>query len=177
MKTQRDFHIVILFVLIVIGIGSFSKGFFSTKDVEVYANDGMPSTEELYKPLNFQHTVVTVEEPVKTPQPTTVPAKSTKSLNDVQREVKKQSDMYFGEEHWGALHELLMRESGFKTTAQNKHSTAYGLFQFLDSTWKGVGCKKTSDLHEQIECGIKYIQRRYVTPTKALEFHKQEGYY
>lgn len=172
MKTQRDFHLVVLFVLIVIGAGALTRGFMQTKDIDVLANDGMPSTEELYKPLNFQHAVVTVEEADQAPQPTT-----TTRLNDVQAYVKKQNDIYFGNEHWEALYELLMRESGFKTHAQNKRSTAYGLFQFLDSTWKGVGCKKTSDMYEQIECGMKYIQRRYENPSKALEFHNENKWY
>lgn len=176
MKTQRDFHLVILFVLIVIGAGALTRGFMQTKDIDVLANDGLPSTEELYKP--FQHKEVAtskaleVQEEVK---PSPVP--TTKSLNHVVEEVKKQNDIYFGKEHWEALEELLMRESGFKTEAQNKHSTAYGLFQFLDSTWKGVGCKKTSDLHEQIECGMRYIQRRYENPTKAIEFHNENKWY
>ena len=179
MKTQTDFHIIVLFTLLVIGVGAFTRGFTSTKDVVVLANDGLPSTEELYKPLNFQHEVVTVQETKPSPVPTTtpVPRLSTKSLNDVQAYVKSQNDLYFGESHWKALYELLMRESGFKTTAQNKRSTAYGLFQFLDSTWKGVGCKRTGDLYEQVECGISYIITRYENPTKALEFHKRTGWY
>ena len=171
---------MIIFSLLVIGAGALTRGFLSTKDIVVLANDGMPSVEELYKPIEFQHKEVAVEEAVKAPQPTTTPVASVKpkkSLNHVQEAVKKQNDVYFGEDHWEALHELLMRESGFRTEAQNPKSTAYGIFQFLDSTWKGVGCKKTSDLHEQIECGMRYLKNRYKNPTNALEFHNENKWY
>jgi hypothetical protein len=36
---------------------------------------------------------------------------------------------------WDSLYRVVMRESGFRNTAQNPTSTAYGMGQFLDSTW------------------------------------------
>src|SRR5690606_9261952 len=45
----------------------------------------------------------------------------------------------WSEREAAALIELVRRESGWNPTAQNPTSTAYGLFQFLNSTWAGVG--------------------------------------
>ena len=70
-----------------------------------------------------------------------------------------------------------MKESGFNNKAQNKRSTAYGMFQFLDSTWKGTGISKTSDPIQQTEAGCIYIKNRYGTPQKALDFHLRSGWY
>ncbi len=41
------------------------------------------------------------------------------------------------------LHELMKHESSFRPHAKNPYSTAYGLFRFLDSTWRTVGGHKT----------------------------------
>lgn len=56
---------------------------------------------------------------------------------------------------------LISKESGCRPTAQNPTSTAYGIFQFLDTTWAGVGCVKTSDPVQQMICGERYVMRRY----------------
>jgi hypothetical protein len=68
---------------------------------------------------------------------------------------------------WDALYKLIMGESGFRSNAQNPSSTAYGLFQFLDSTWGSVGAHKTSDPTQQTIAGLKYIQQSYGSPAQA----------
>lgn len=68
---------------------------------------------------------------------------------------------------WDALYQLVMHESGFKNTAQNPTSTAFGLFQFLNGTWGDFGVKKTSDARGQTQAGLAYIAQRYGTPSKA----------
>lgn len=68
---------------------------------------------------------------------------------------------------WNSLYALVMGESGFRNTAQNPTSTAYGMFQFLDSTWAGVGATKTSDPAGQTRAGLKYISRSYGSPSNA----------
>lgn len=72
---------------------------------------------------------------------------------------------------------LIGKESGCNPNAQNPRSTAYGIFQFLDSTWKGVGCVKTSDPVEQMRCGTKYVMARYGSWAKARSFHAGNGWY
>lgn len=68
---------------------------------------------------------------------------------------------------WSALDKLIMGESGWNNTAQNPTSTAYGIFQFLNSTWGAYGFQKTSDPRTQILAGYKYIASRYGTPMNA----------
>jgi len=83
----------------------------------------------------------------------------------------------WGSSQWDSFDKLIERESHWKSEAQNPKSTAYGIGQFLNSTWKDVGCVKTSDKYKQIDCTIKYIQDRYGTPHKALSFHYKNNYY
>jgi LysM repeat protein len=76
-----------------------------------------------------------------------------------------------------ALWTLLQHESGLNPRAKNPSSTAYGLFQFLDSTWKTVGATKTSDPQKQFEAGYKYIKQRYGTPENAWAFWQKHHWY
>jgi TP901 family phage tail tape measure protein len=77
----------------------------------------------------------------------------------------------------GALIELVNRESSWNPTAQNPTSSAYGLFQFLDSTWAGVGGTKTSNPLKQIIYGLRYIRQRYGSPVRALQYHNAHNSY
>lgn len=70
-----------------------------------------------------------------------------------------------------------MSESGFNINAQNPKSTAFGIFQFLDTTWASYGCQKTSDPDEQIRCGVAYISARYQNPINAYNFKLKHGWY
>jgi hypothetical protein len=82
------------------------------------------------------------------------------------------------ENQWYSFNELVKREgSKWNPEAKNPYSSAYGIGQFLDSTWKTVGCTKTSDKYIQINCMLEYITVRYKTPQKALEFHIKNNYY
>lgn len=87
------------------------------------------------------------------------------------------SNEMFGEEQWKYLNSVVNMESGWNPYAQNPHSTAYGIFQFLDGTWNSYGCSKTSDYKLQVDCGLRYIQMRYVNPYGALIFHQSHGWY
>lgn len=78
---------------------------------------------------------------------------------------------------WSALSELVSRESSWNPRAQNPTSSAYGLFQFLDSTWSSVGGRKTSDPGKQIVYGLRYIAQRYGTPRGAVRFHDAHNWY
>lgn len=78
---------------------------------------------------------------------------------------------------WAALSWVISHESGFNPNAQNPTSTAYGLFQFLDGTWAGVGGHKTSDPYLQSVYGLRYIRSRYGTPLGAQSFWRAHGWY
>jgi nucleoid-associated protein YgaU len=68
---------------------------------------------------------------------------------------------------FGCLESLWGKESRWNPNAQNPNSTAYGIAQFLDSTWAGTGIAKTSDPYRQIDAGLIYIQNRYGSPCAA----------
>jgi trimeric autotransporter adhesin len=78
---------------------------------------------------------------------------------------------------WAATVPLIMQESGFNNTAQNQTSTAYGMFQFLDSTWSGYGIPKTSDPTQQSIAGGRYIGARYHDPIGALAHERAYNWY
>jgi hypothetical protein len=73
-------------------------------------------------------------------------------------------------EQWAALRTLWNNESGWNNNAQNSSSTAYGIAQFLDTTWAGTGFSKSSNATIQIEAGLLYIKLRYGNPVNALNF-------
>ncbi len=66
-----------------------------------------------------------------------------------------------------AWYRLGMNESGWRNTAQNPTSTAYGIGQFLNSTWAKYG-PKTSDPYLQTLYMAEYIRDRYGSPSAAL---------
>ena len=78
---------------------------------------------------------------------------------------------------WQALQRLIQKESSWNPNAKNPRSTAYGLFQFLDSTWRSVGAAKTANPAQQAEAGLRYIKQRYGSPTRALQFHLRNNWY
>lgn len=83
----------------------------------------------------------------------------------------------WGLEEWESFNAVVNKESGWNHLAQNPHSTAFGIGQFLNSTWKTVGCVKTIDKDIQIDCMIKYIEKSYQTPSKTLAFHRRNNWY
>lgn len=96
----------------------------------------------------------------------------------------------FGQYNWtdedyAALIHLWNKESGnpqdtenvtWSPMADNPSSTAFGIAQFLDSTWAPFG-PKTTDARKQIDYGMAYIARRYGNPRNALQFHLQNNWY
>lgn len=78
---------------------------------------------------------------------------------------------------WAALDALVMSESGWNNNAQNPTSTAYGIGQFLNSTWAGVGYRKTSDPRTQILAMLDYIAQRYGSPNAAWAFKRSHNWY
>jgi len=136
----------------------------TTKEVE-------PATVEV---VSEDPPLAVVEQTSAQPDPPTA-QKSQKELN--KEIVETYTIQYFGEEQVDAMNKIVMKESGFNNLAQNKHSTAFGMMQFLDSSWKGTGISKTTDPIQQAEAGCIYIRNRYGNPTEALNFHLSHGWY
>ena len=72
---------------------------------------------------------------------------------------------------------IITHESGGNPTAQNPHSTAFGIGQFLDSTWAGTGYAKTSDPEIQLAAMRVYIAQRYGTAEAAMRFWQRNNWY
>ena len=113
------------------------------------------------------------------PKPKTLAREAKKPQSDIQKQVQSIAKEYgWGEgEQWEALSWIIQKESSWNPNAQNKRSTAYSLFQFLDQTWKSYGCVKNNDVDNVTRCGIKYIQKRYGTPVEAKAHHLKKGWY
>ncbi|MCI5158211.1 MAG: hypothetical protein D3906_07165 [Candidatus Electrothrix sp. AUS1_2] len=72
-----------------------------------------------------------------------------------------------------ALCQLIKHESSWNPSAKNPTSSAFGLFQFLKSTWKSylpeVGYGNTEPYWQAVG-GFRYIQAAYRTPERAWAF-------
>jgi hypothetical protein len=71
---------------------------------------------------------------------------------------------------------LWHKESGWRAHAANPHSTAFGIPQFLNSTWVNYGYPvRPKDPQVQIKAGLRYIYKRYDTPCGAWAFWKKKA--
>jgi hypothetical protein len=80
-------------------------------------------------------------------------------------------------QQFSCLENLWGKESGWNPNAQNPSSTAYGIPQFLNSTWASTGIAKTSDGYRQIDAGLVYIDSRYGSPCGAWSHSQSTGWY
>lgn len=71
---------------------------------------------------------------------------------------------------WKALFTLWNKESRWDYTANNPHSSAFGIPQMLKMP-------EDTPMLKQIDLGLKYIKHRYGSPSKALAFHNRNGWY
>ena len=97
----------------------------------------------------------------------------------VEEMVKRMAARQYGwtGEQWRALDELVSRESGWNPQADNPTSTAYGLFQFLDSTRENYGIGLNASPRAQARAGLRYVHDRYDSPLDAIAFHDRNNYY
>lgn len=83
----------------------------------------------------------------------------------------------WGKGQWDDLDALVSQESGWNPKADNPTSSAYGLFQFLDSTRDNYGISTGSPLKKQVRAGLDYIKDRYGNPEGAWDFHQGNNWY
>ena len=75
------------------------------------------------------------------------------------------------------LNKLWMQESRWKSEALNRSSGAYGIAQFMPTTWKNYNVKKTKDPIKQVKYGLRYIKMRYGSSCKAWSHEQRYGWY
>lgn len=92
-----------------------------------------------------------------------------KSPKGIAWEVNK---VRFGVQHWGALEELIMHESGWNPYSVNSSSGACGIGQALPCS--KMDCEKW-DYECQINWVADYIENRYETPTAAWAFWNEQS--
>jgi hypothetical protein len=83
---------------------------------------------------------------------------------------------------WNALDQLWSRESGWKNTADNPESHAYGIPQALPASklpkaGQPAGLGGKSSVVAQIAWGLSYIRTRYGSPSQAWAHELANGWY
>jgi len=80
-----------------------------------------------------------------------------------------------------AMNWIIQHESGGNPTAQNPTSTASGLFQMIDGTWKAYGGTtahaKEASAAEQTAVATRYVNARYGGWPQAQAFWQAHNYY
>jgi peptidoglycan hydrolase-like protein with peptidoglycan-binding domain len=79
-----------------------------------------------------------------------------------------------------ALWQLIQHESSWNPHAKNPSSTAFGLFQFLKSTWATYIHEApygTADPYVQALGGFRYVKARYGTPQRAWAFWQRHHWW
>ena len=121
--------------------------------------------------------------------PSTGPVKTTPPLGPIPKDCGEYSgnqatgcalllEAGFGLGQMSCLSKLWMKESGWKTTAQNKGSGAYGIPQALPPTKLAkYGADWKTNAVPQIKWGLDYIKAKYKEPCLAWSYFQANGYY
>jgi SLT domain-containing protein len=74
------------------------------------------------------------------------------------------------------LDKLWHKESSWNPKAHNKSSGAFGIAQFLPSTWGNYKYPyKPKQASIQITAGLRYITKRYGSPCEAWDFWQMQA--
>lgn len=80
---------------------------------------------------------------------------------------------------YSCLKTLIYKESRGKSDAKNPDSSALGLGQLLDSTYRNLGMKHSNNEGAQLVAMLGYIGRKYGSggPCAAERFHSRHNFY
>lgn len=94
-----------------------------------------------------------------------------------QVDAKKLAKALLTQQEYSCLAKLLGKESAWKASAKNPTSSAKGIGQLLDSTYRNLGMKHSQASVPQLVATLAYIHRRHVTACNAWQFFKENNYY
>lgn len=118
----------------------------------------------------FLKTQISVVEMIDCKKP--IVLTSISSMKKLAKEIARSKVLstYKSQREWESLFTLWTRESRWDYTANNPRSSAYGIPQILNMP-------EGTPMVKQIDLGLKYIKHRYGSPSKALAFHNNNGWY
>jgi hypothetical protein len=84
----------------------------------------------------------------------------------------------WGEDQFSCYNSIIMRESKWIVSADNPHSSAYGIPQALPGNkMAAFGADWRTNPATQIRWGLDYVHDRYGTPCGAWSFKRGHGWY
>jgi hypothetical protein len=84
----------------------------------------------------------------------------------------------WGEDQFSCYNSIIMRESKWIVSADNPHSSAYGIPQALPGKkMAAFGADWRTNPATQIRWGLDYVHARYGTPCGAWSFKRGHGWY
>lgn len=121
-------------------------------------------------------------EPAPAPGPEPVPTPSPGPVDDpagAQAYAAGRLGAYgWGQDQLRCLINLWQRESGWRTSANNPYSGAYGIPQSLPGDkMASIGPDWRTNYRTQIEWGLGYIQSRYGSPCSAWQHSEEKNWY
>ncbi|MET4060079.1 septal ring factor EnvC (AmiA/AmiB activator) [Arthrobacter sp. UYP6] len=121
-------------------------------------------------------------DPVPAPAPVPTPAPAPGPVDDpaaAQAYAAGQlSSRGWGQDQFRCLVNLWQRESGWRTSANNPSSGAYGIPQSLPGDkMASVGADWRTNYRTQIEWGLGYISSRYGSPCAAWQHSEDKNWY
>ena len=101
------------------------------------------------------------------------------TIAEYQEYAKSRCNDYGWTEHdYQCLVSLWYRESGWRVTAENRYSGAYGIPQALPARkMASAGSDYLTNYKTQIDWGLGYISSRYGSPSNAWEHSETNGWY
>jgi hypothetical protein len=94
-----------------------------------------------------------------------------------QVDAKQLAKKLLTKKEYSCLAKLLGKESAWNEKAANPNSSAKGIGQLLDATYRNLGMKHTEASVPQLVATLAYIHRRHLTPCKAWSHFKEKNYY
>lgn len=94
-------------------------------------------------------------------------------------EAKANAKVLLTKKSYQCLNKVLSKESAWKPSAKNPKSSAKGIGQLLDGTYKSIGMKHVHKADAQLIAVLAYISRHYGSggPCAAWRHFKKHNWY